>query len=271
MKIKDNIAIVTGAASGIGLSVAQRLARGGARKIAMVDQSAECEQSAQALNRELDSQVARAFVGDVCAAAFRDEVFDAMQQQGDVVRICVPAAGILRDGLAVKLNRETSRAQLYDEQLFRQVLDVNLIHPVYWAMKTLAQIAEMRATFGAKKWQANESIQGAIIFIGSVSSRGNRGQVSYSAAKSALSAVAKTLNLEGAHHGVQTKIIHPGMVDTPMLDTMPEGHLESHFLPQLPIGRLITPAEIAETVAVLIENPAISGPVWVDGGLAPMA
>ena len=109
------------------------------------------------------------------------------------------------------------------------------------------------------------------MLIGSVSSRGNRGQISYACAKSGLNAAAKTLNAEGMFYGVQSKIVHPGMVNTAMLEQLPDGHFDAHFKPQIPLGRLIEPAEIAEAVAVLIENPAISGPLWADAGLAPMA
>jgi len=114
-------------------------------------------------------------------------------------------------------------------------------------------------------------VQGVSVLIGSVSSRGNRGQISYACAKSGLAAAAKTLNLEGMFHGVQSKIVHPGLVDTAMLAQLPDGHFDAHFKAQIPLGRMVQPAEIAEAVAVLIENPAISGPLWADAGLPPMA
>ena len=274
MHIKDNLAVVTGASGGIGLAVTRRLIREGARAVAMVDRSADCAHIAGTLNREAGAEVARGFCGDVCDAGFRAEVFAQMERvddAGDPVRICVPAAGILRDNLAVKLNRDTGKAELYDDEVFRKVLEVNLLHPVYWAMQMLARILEHRAQAGRKQWQPDEPLQGVAVLVGSVSSRGNRGQISYSCAKSALNAAAKTLNIEGMQHGVQTKIIHPGMVDTAMLAQLPEGHFDAHFKPLIPLGRMIEPDEIADAVCLLIDNPAVSGPLWADAGLAPLA
>ncbi|MDD9858303.1 MAG: SDR family NAD(P)-dependent oxidoreductase [Gammaproteobacteria bacterium] len=271
MQIQDKIAVVTGAAAGIGRAVAEQLARRGARAVALVDRAPQVAEAAEYINREAGGEVARAFCGDVCAPDFRAEVFAAMEKGGEVVRICVPAAGILRDALAVRVNRDSGAAQLYDADVFRTVLEVNLVHPVYWAVQMLARIAEARAAAGLKKWRPDQAIQGVSVLIGSVSSRGNRGQISYACAKSGLNAAAKTLNAEGMFYGVQSKIVHPGMVNTAMLEQLPDGHFDAHFKPQIPLGRLIEPAEIAEAVAVLIENPAISGPLWADAGLAPMA
>ena len=271
MQIKDKTAVVTGATGGIGFAIARQLVRKGARAVAVVDLSEQCAQTAEALNREAGAEVAWPFCGDVCAPDFRARVFSEMEKTGDLVRICVPAAGILRDGLAVKLDRDTGKAELYDDTVFRSVLEVNLLHPVYWAMQMMARIAEQRASAGLAKWQPNEEIQGSIILIGSVSSRGNRGQISYSCAKSGLNAAAKTLNVEGMFHGIQSKIIHPGIVNTPMAALLPEGHFENLMKPLIPLGRMIEGYEIADAVSLLIENPAISGPLWVDAGLTPMA
>ncbi len=271
MQINDKVAVVTGAAGGIGFAIARQLARNGARAVAMVDRSRQCEQSAESLNREAGGQVTRAFCGDVCDPGFRAGVFAEMEKTGDVARICVPAAGILRDALSVKLNRDSGKAELYDDALFREVLEVNLLHPVYWAMQMTAGIAEQRAAAGLQKWQPDEPLQGSIVLVGSVSSRGNRGQISYACAKSALNAAAKTLNVEGMQHGVQSKIIHPGFVNTPMVEQLPEGLFEERVKPLIPLGRMIEPDEIAAAVCMLIENPVISGQVWADAGLAPMA
>jgi len=268
MKIGGNIAVVTGAAAGIGLAVAWALARRGAR-VAAVDRAEEVIEVAERINA--DGGRARAFCGDVCDAEFRDGVFAALEEGGFVARMCVPAAGILRDALAVRVERDSGRAALYDAAQFRQVLEVNLVHPVYWAMRLLAGIAESRAAAGRKRWQAEEAIEGVSVLIGSVSARGNRGQIAYACAKSGLAAAAKTLNAEGAFHGVQSKVVHPGLVNTAMLQQLPDGHFDAHFKPQIPLGRMLEPAEVAAAVVALIENPAISGPLWVDGGLPPMA
>ena len=111
MQIKDKIAVVTGAARGIGFAIAARLAKSGARAIALVDSApeADCEKAAGEINRAAGAEVARVFRGDVCDAAFRTEVFSRMEKEHkDCARICVPAAGILRDAMSVKIGRETA-------------------------------------------------------------------------------------------------------------------------------------------------------------------
>lgn len=270
MIIKGKVAVVTGAASGIGNAVAHQLIECGAKAVAIVDLTDSVEDAADALNKSAGRSVAHAFQGDVTDSDFRRRVFAAMEDHG-LVQVCVPAAGILRDAMAVKIDRDTGKADIYDESLFRQVLEVNLLHPTYWSIQMIAGIAEHRAATGLGLWTSEEEMQGVAVIIGSVSSRGNRGQVSYSSAKSGLNAVAKTLNAEGASFGVQAKIIHPGFVQTPMVEQLPDGLFEEHLRKLVPIDRMITPGEIAATVIQMIENPILSGPVWADGGLPPLS
>jgi len=270
MKIQDKVAVVTGATSGIGLAISRKIIGRGARGVAIVDLSDQCQHTAEEINREHGKDVALPFQGNVSDPVFRENVFETMNRTFGTVRICIPAAGILRDAMAVKINRESLRAEIYRESQFKEVLDINLVHPTYWAIQTIAGIAEARAAQGFGQWQCDESIQGVVILIGSVSSRGNRGQISYSAAKSGLNAVTATLNVEGLYHGIQTKIIHPGFVDTPMVESMPEDYFESKLKHLVGLGRMIRPDEIADAVVSLIENPVISGPLWADAGLRPL-
>ena len=202
MDLEGKVAIVTGATGGIGFSISKKLIEKGVAAIAIVDMSDNCQQIADQLNEIAEQQVATPFQGDVTNGKFRETVFSAMRTRFGQPRICVPAAGILRDAMAVKLRRQTADteaphepvADIYPEALFRQVLEVNLLHPSYWAMQMISGIIEERAARNLGPWQPDETLQGSIVLIGSVSSRGNRGQVSYSAAKSGLNAVAATLN-----------------------------------------------------------------------------
>ena len=267
MKINNKVAVVTGAASGIGFAVSKKLIESGARAVAMVDLNDQVEQAAAKI---ADPNIAIPFQGDVSDSSFRESVFKQVAETG-LPQICVPAAGILRDAMAVKVNKETGQAELYAEQQFRQVLEINLMHPVYWSMQMMAAVAEFRATKGLGRWHSEEGIQGVATIVGSVSSRGNRGQISYASAKSGLNAAAKTLNVEGAYYGVQAKIIHPGFVETPMVEQLPDGMFEDHLRKLVLIDRMIKPAEIADAIVAMIENPIISGPIWADGGLPPMS
>lgn len=270
MQIQDKVAVVTGAASGIGRAVSLELARRGAKKIAMVDLSDQVEVAAAQVNNEVDQSVAVAFRGDVTQESFRTHVYDEMSTHCGIVQICVPAAGVTRDALAVKINKETSKATIYPVEHFRQVLEVNLVAPVYWALEMVARIAEDRGRRGVKRWLAEEHMQGTVIFIGSVSSQGNKGQISYASTKAGLEGAAATLTKESIYHGVRCGIIHPGFTNTPMVQALGEDYIDRNILPATQLGRLIDPEEIADAICFMISNSAISGALWADAGWHPL-
>ena len=122
----------------------------------------------------------------------------------------MPAAGITRDTLAAKVDKATGKAVLFPIEDFRRVLEINLVAPVYWALEMVGRIAEDRHARGMPAWQPEEHVQGTVIFIGSVSSRGNKGQIAYAATKAGLEGAAATLTLEAMYHGVRCGVIHPG-------------------------------------------------------------
>lgn len=269
MEIKDRIAVVTGGASGIGRAVSFELAEHGVKAIAIVDLADNVDIAAEQVNNEIGAKIAIAFKGDVTDEAFRLHVFEKMKKDHGVVSICVPAAGITRDALAVKVDKETKKANIYPIENFKLVVDVNLIAPVYWAMQMIAGLAEDRAERGLKKWQADEGIRGTIVLIGSISSQGNKGQVSYASTKAGLEGAAATLTQEAIFHGIRCAIVHPGFTDTPMVRAMGEEYIENHILPDTQLGRLIRPKEIAEAICFMISNSAVSGILWADAGWHP--
>ncbi len=211
------------------------------------------------------------FVGDVRDETFRRSVFDSLVAQRGVPGICVPAAGVTRDALAVKLDRTTGRAELYPLDDFRLVLEVNLIAPVYWALEMVGRIAQSRNTMGLGRWGPPEELQGTVIFIGSVSSQGNKGQIAYAATKAGLEGAAATLMKEAIYHGVRCGVIHPGFTDTPMVRALGEDYIREKILPQTQLRRLIRPAEIADAICFMISNSAVSGELWADAGWHPSA
>ena len=211
------------------------------------------------------------FIGDVTDQAFRREVFDRTIAERGVPRILVPAAGITRDALAAKVNRETGEVELYPIEDFRLITEVNLIAPIYWALEMVARIATDRFTQGLKRWDPDEHIQGTIIFIGSVSSQGNKGQIAYAATKAGLEGAASTLTKEAMFHGVRCGLIHPGFTDTPMVRALGEEYIGERILPYTQLRRLIRPDEIAGAICFLISNSAVSGELWADAGWHPSA
>ncbi len=266
MFIRDKVAVVTGGASGIGEAVGLELARRGAAGVALVDRSERVCAVAEAIDADAGRPVARAFVGDVTAAAFRKAVFDAVEAAMGVPRICVPAAGIIRDALAVKVDKLTGQTDIYPEATFDEVLGVNLVAPTYWALEMMARIVADRKRKGLGRWEPSEDIQGSVVFIGSVSAQGNKGQISYAASKAGLAGVAATLDHEAIFHGVRCAVIHPGYTDTPMVRGLGEELIAKHILPNTLLRRLIRPAEIADAICFLASNPAVSGQLWADAG-----
>lgn len=272
MIIEKKVAIVTGAASGIGQAVTHELARRGVGVIGMVDRSDSVKQAATAINASFSNKgPAVPFVGDVTDDAFRRAVFDDFTKNYGVPSICVPAAGITRDKLAIRLNKETGSVSLYPLEDFLQVLKVNLVAPTYWALEMVGKIAQDRHHRGLTRWSQPEPVEGTVIFIGSVSKNGIKGQIAYSATKAALNGVAATLTKEAIFHGVRCAVIHPGFTDTPMVRALGEEYIQQKILPQTQLGRLIQPEEIASAICFMISGSAMSGDLWVDAGWHPQA
>jgi 3-oxoacyl-[acyl-carrier protein] reductase len=266
MEIAGKVAVITGAASGIGRAVAANLAHRNVKALALVDVGENIDAVAAEVDAEAGRKVAFPFRGDTTDEAFRASVFDAMGSQFGLVTICVPAAGITRDDLAVRIDKITGKARIYPVDRFKLVLDVNLVAPVYWALEMIGRIAEDRAARGLKRWAPAEGMQGAIVFIGSVSSQGNRGQISYASTKAGLEGAAATIMKEAVFYGVRCGLIHPGFTDTPMVRAMGDDYINKHILPFTQLNRLIRPDEIADAICFMLANSAVSGELWADAG-----
>jgi NAD(P)-dependent dehydrogenase (short-subunit alcohol dehydrogenase family) len=121
------------------------------------------------------------------------------------------------------------------------------------------------------RWEPDEGVQGRIIFIGSVSAQGNKGQIAYAATKSGLEGAAKSLTKEAVYHGVLCGLIHPGFTDTPMVRALGDAYIQERILPFTQLRRLIRPEEIAEAICFMIGNSSVSGELWADAGWHPSA
>jgi NAD(P)-dependent dehydrogenase (short-subunit alcohol dehydrogenase family) len=271
LDLSTKVAVVTGGAGGIGRATAIQLALEGAKAVGVVDFSESVEAFVRDANQRLKREVMVAFRGDVTDSAFRKSTFRTLEQKFGPVSFCIPAAGITRDKLAVKVNKETGDAEIYSEGDFHRVVEVDLTAPIYWAMETIASVARDRSKRGLKRWEPSEGVQGAVIFIGSVSSTGNRGQISYATCKAGLMGAQATLAAEAVFYGVRSAIIHPGYTDTPMVRTLGEDFIEKAIIPQTQLRRLILPEEIAHAICFMIRNSAVSGELWADAGWHPTA
>ncbi len=269
--IKGKVAIITGAASGIGRAVAISLVKQGIKALGLVDRNEAVQTVAEMINAENGNgqKIAEPFLGDTTDEGFQVQTFDRMVAQYGTPTICVPAAGITRDQIAARIDKQTGRAVLYPRETFRLVVEVNLIAPVYWALEMVGRIAEARHRRGLGRWKPEEGIQGSVVFIGSISSQGIPGQIAYASTKAGLEGAEATLTKEAIFHGVHAATIHPGFTNTPMVRVLGDEYIKKNILPYTRLGRLIEPSEIAEAICFLIANSEVSGQLWADAGWHP--
>lgn len=271
MKFDGKTAVVTGAASGIGRATCEALIQYGIRAIGAVDRSAAIRDVCDQINRAAGREVMFPYSGDVTSEAFRQEVYRDLKMRFGVAHICVPAAGVTRDRLAVKISKETGRAETYPRKDLEEVFAINLIAPICWAMDAIASVAEDRHRRGMGRWDPAEGMQGGIVLIGSVSSAGNKGQISYATSKAGLEGAQATLAAESIFYGVRCSIIHPGYTDTPMVQALGQEMIEQQILPHTQLRRLLRPDEVADAICFMLRNSAVSGSLWVDAGWHPAA
>src|SRR5690349_10734930 len=95
----------------------------------------------------------KGLVGEVTDSAPRNCVFAHLHVRHGRVNSCVPAAGITRDSLAVRLDKQKDQISIYPLESCRWVVEVDLIARVYWALEMVAGIAEHRKRKGLRQWQ----------------------------------------------------------------------------------------------------------------------
>lgn len=269
LELNDRVAVVTGGARGIGRTTSYALALEGIKAVAVVDMGEDVVEICQHANQKLGREVLIPFRGDVTQGDFRKQVFATMEKRFGPVSICVPAAGITRDRLAVRLDKTTGEVDLYPEEEFRRVMEIDLTAPIYWGLETIASVARHRHHAGLGRWDPAEGIQGVIVLIGSVSSAGNRGQISYATAKAGLEGAQATIAAEAVYYGVRCAIIHPGYTDTAMVRALGDQFINTNVIPFTQLRRLLRPEEIAHAICFLIRNASVSGQLWADAGWHP--
>ena len=102
-----------------------------------------------------------------------------------------------------------------------------------------------------------------LLFIGSISSQGNIGQLNYAASKAALVAAAKTLNLEWRKHGIDAVVVHPGFTSTPMVAAMPAA-IQEKVKGWVVSGMIHSPESVATAVVRAIEMEYLKPEIFLD-------
>jgi 3-oxoacyl-[acyl-carrier protein] reductase len=225
--------LVTGGNRGIGRAIAEEFVTQGHR-VAVTVRSGEGPAGTFSV------------IADVTDGASLDLAFEEIEEKLGPVEILVANAGITRDMLLLRMSDED----------FEEVLNTNL---------TGAFRVVKRATKGMMKGRF-----GRVILISSVVGLlGSAGQVNYSAAKSGLVGMARSITRELGSRGITANVVAPGFIETDMTAALPEEQQEQ-YKKNIPAGRFATPVEVARVVAWLASDDSayISGAVIpVDGGL----
>lgn len=229
----QRVALVTGGNRGIGYAIAQELISAGF-KVAVTARSGTGPEGALTVN------------ADVTDSASLDSALTQVEQALGPIEVLVANAGITKDNLLLRMSEED----------FEEVINTNL-NGVFRVIKRVSK-GMLKAKYGR------------IILIGSVVGLfGSAGQVNYSASKSALVGIARSITRELGSKNITANVIAPGFINTDMTAALPQDVAEK-YKSQIPLGRFAEADEVAKVVAWFASEQAsyISGAVIpVDGGL----
>jgi 3-oxoacyl-[acyl-carrier protein] reductase len=253
MKLQDLKIVVSGAASGMGRHFAVRLAEAGAQVAAGdVNEAGLAETVAMAKGPGKVHARKLNVADEAEVGSFVEWAHGAMGGLNALIN----NAGILRDGLLVKKDRETGEIKKLSKEQWDAVIAVNLTGATFLARDCVAKMAGT-GTRG-----------GVVVNMSSVARHGNRGQSNYSAAKAALAANTKTWSLEWAPFGIRCGAVAPGMVETPMTQGMNQKARDA-LVAAIPVGRIGTPEDLWVAVKFVLECDYFNGrTIDVDGGMS---
>jgi 3-oxoacyl-[acyl-carrier protein] reductase len=247
--VQDRVALVTGAAQGIGAAIARRLAGDGAR-VGVLDLQ---QHAAAAVADEITSLggTALALAADVSKRDQVQAAVDRLVGEYGALHILVNNAGVLRDNLLFKMSDDD----------WTTVMEVHLRGAFL-----CTQIAQKHMVAGR---------YGRIVSMSSTSALGNRGQANYATAKAGLQGFTKTLAIELGPFGITANAIAPGFIETAMTKATAERigttiqQMREQVATTIPVRRGGVPEDIANTVAFFTgeESGYVTGQVlYVDGG-----
>ena len=242
MELTGKIALITGSSRGIGRGIALRLIAAGATvALNATKDASETQAAIESVGGSCSVHIA-----DVSDSAQADKMVQNVIDRHGAIDCLINNAGVNHDTLMLRMT----------DQDWRHVSEVNLTGVFNCSRAALKHMVRRRT--------------GRIINMGSVVGyRGNAGQTNYSATKSGLIGMTRSIALEGGSRGITANVVTPGYIDTEMTRDMPEVTREA-IREAIPMRRFGTPEDVAEVVLFLCSEEAdyISGQVLpVDGGL----
>jgi len=239
LMLQGRVAIVTGAASGMGAATARRLTEAGAT----------------VLGADIASHPQVALIGDVADSAFCDAAVAKAVALHGRIDILVNAAGVI----------VRADAPATDDAAWSRQMRVNVDGTFFMCRAAIRQMRQMR--------QMRQQGSGAIVNFGSIwGSAGGKGHVAYATAKGAVHNLTRSLALDHAREGIRVNAVCPGEVDTPMLRgagravPLTDAQLAEMADRVVPNGRLAQPDEIARVVVFLCSDAAS----YMTGALVPV-
>ena len=243
-KLKNKVAIVTGASRGIGRSVAQEISKSGAHVVC----GSRSEDDVLKISKKLNDKgfSSSSFVCDVSNSNDFKKLIDDTVSKFNQVDILVNNAGITKDNLIMRMS----------ESDWNTVIDVNL-KGVFNGIKAVSR-------------QMMKQKYGRIINISSIVGLiGNPGQANYAASKAGVIGLGKAVSKELASRNITVNTIAPGYIETDMVEDIQET-VKDNLFKQIPLGRIGKPSDIATAVLYLASDEAgyITGQtLTIDGGM----
>jgi 3-oxoacyl-[acyl-carrier protein] reductase len=254
MKLSEMKMIVTGGASGMGAYFSKQLVAAGAQ-VAAGDVN---EEGLAALAEECKGLPGAVHTRtlNVADEAETESFVDWAYDQMGGLNGAISNAGILRDGLLVKKDRNTGEIKKMSRAAWQAVIDVNLTGATWIVRDVVAKMVE------------TEAGPGVVINMSSLARHGNRGQSNYVSAKAALASNTVTWAREFAKFGIRVGAIAPGMIETPMTQGMNQKARDA-LVANIPSGRIGVPEDIWLGAKFIIECDYFNGRTLdIDGGLA---